>query len=193
MTTLNSTPGSITTAQLKALHATARQRGLDHDALHDAAGVASLKTLSTADASELLLRLGGEVLPNPPGRKPPPSRSRRRSDTVRMITPDQIEQIGRLGREYFGAEGDQATRQQGTKAEQSEPGTRNSEPDAFAGWLKKTFKVSAVRDLATAEKAGQVIAVLKGMLGQPLHTATGIRGRRQEARGKRAESGGPSL
>ena len=59
-----------------------------------------------------------------------------------MITNDQVEQIDRLGGEFFV----------------------NSH--VFVYWLTKNFKVDHVRQLATAERAGQVIRVLKEMLAR---------------------------
>jgi hypothetical protein len=57
-----------------------------------------------------------------------------------MIAPDHVEQIERLMREYF--EGDN---------------------EAAVAWLTTNFKVSKARDLLTAQRAGQVIRVLKDM------------------------------
>lgn len=45
---------SATTLQLRALHAIARKRGLDHDALRAAAGVPSLKLLTIEQAGRLI-------------------------------------------------------------------------------------------------------------------------------------------
>ena len=150
MPSLNPHPGTITKAQLAALHAVARKRGLDRDTLHHAAGVESLTTLGAAAASALIKHLGGGGLPNPPGKKPIPSRTKRSTAAVRMITRDQVEQITRLGLEYFAGDAER-----------------------FVTWLmrfkpKPCFDVSGpardiVRGLGTADRAGQVIRVLKEM------------------------------
>jgi hypothetical protein len=58
-----------------------------------------------------------------------------------MITDDHIEQIVRLGLEYFG---DKEVR--------------------FYHWLRANFKVDQVHQLASIERAGQIIHVLKEMI-----------------------------
>ncbi len=47
----------ITSGQVRALHAIGRARGLDHEALRDAAGVESLTHLSVTEAARLIERL----------------------------------------------------------------------------------------------------------------------------------------
>jgi hypothetical protein len=47
----------ITASQLRTLHAIGRRRGLTHEELREAAGVASLKQLSVTQAAELIDRL----------------------------------------------------------------------------------------------------------------------------------------
>lgn len=150
---LTTDPGTVTPRQISALHRVAIRRGLDHEALREAAGVESLKHLSRAEASKLIRRLGGGDLPHAPGTKPAPSRAptyrrnRARSASegtrapIRMITPDQEEQLYRLGVEFFC----------------------DSSVD-FVNWLRKNFKVELPRELATAVRAGQVIAVLSRMI-----------------------------
>jgi len=48
---------SVTTPQLRRLHAIGRQLGLDHERLRDAAGVASLKDLTRAQAAHFMDQL----------------------------------------------------------------------------------------------------------------------------------------
>jgi hypothetical protein len=48
---------AVSTPQLKRLHAIGRQLGLDHEALRDAAGVASLKQLTRAQAAHFIDQL----------------------------------------------------------------------------------------------------------------------------------------
>ncbi|MCK4660181.1 MAG: hypothetical protein KAV82_11725, partial [Phycisphaerae bacterium] len=103
MTPLLDTPDTITTSQLSYLHRLARDHGMDRAALHDAAGVDSLKRLSVASASALIARLGGGDLPAPgPGRRPP--RKQRSPNVIAMITVEQTEQIERLGLQFFAGD-----------------------------------------------------------------------------------------
>ncbi|MCK4624423.1 MAG: hypothetical protein KAV00_03865, partial [Phycisphaerae bacterium] len=103
MTPLLDAPSTITTAQLSYLHRLARDHGMDTAALHEAAGVDSLKRLSVAGASALIARLGGGDLPAPgPGRRPP--RKRRSPNVIAMITVGQVEQIERLGVHFFNGD-----------------------------------------------------------------------------------------
>jgi hypothetical protein len=154
MPSLRTKPNTSTPSQWRAIHVLARDRGLSRDAVHDAAGVASLRELSSAQASQLIERLGGGELPNPPGRSPKPARRPPPARGVtRMISTDQAEQIERLGLLYF------------------EPNDQ-----ALRAWLTKDFECPRgdPRELATAQRAGEVIAVLKQMLhrrgrGDPPH------------------------
>ena len=59
-----------------------------------------------------------------------------------MIAPDHVEQIERLLREYFG-----------------------DLPTGLA-WLERDFDAKHPRDLLTAQRAGQVIWVLKDMIAR---------------------------
>lgn len=148
MATLRTDQGTCTAAQRKTLIIAAKARGHSVDALRDAAGVRRLHELSAAAASALIEKYSGRGLPNPPGRAP--ARGRRRSAGVvaRLITSDLVEQIDRLLLEYFG------------------------DPDRAAEWLRKMFKVKAAGELATAERAGQVIGVLKRMCERKDSAAT---------------------
>ena len=146
MAKLSADPCSITQRQIAAIWSTARRHGLSSEQVHEAAG-GSLCTLSRAQASDLIDRLGGGGLPNPPGESPPPPKRFGKSGVTRMITPEQIEQIERLLIAVFYDYRDDVivAKSRGLT------------------WLKKDFKVSRVRDLATAKRAGEVIRVLKEM------------------------------
>jgi hypothetical protein len=146
MATLNTNPGSSTAMQRQALHRIKRKRGWSDDQLHAAIGTGSTCDLSSQEASECITRLSGVKLPNPPGKKPSVYPDKKTPGVARMITEDQIEQISRLGLTYFGI------------------------PREFRAWLAKDFKVPhdgnvlhMIRQLATAERAGQVIRVLRMM------------------------------
>ena len=152
MAKLNDQPGSSTAKQRQLLHKIKRRRGMTDDDLHSAIGAESTTQLSAAEASAAIERLSGRGLPHPPGQKPSPYAGKRRAPgTIRMITEDQVDQIVRLGSGYF------------------------DNYQAFAAWLVKDFKVpeirglqfaglrNLIRGLATAARAGQVIAVLKTM------------------------------
>ena len=153
MPALNDKPGSSSKAQHKALILAGHKSGMDVDAIRTLVG-GSLRALSAADNSSWITKLGGGDLPNPPGQKPKPYAGRKATPgTARMITPDHIEQIARLGVEYFS-------------------GNR----DAFWNWLHKNFNgpdfipetdqgaSDAIRlALETAQRAGEVIRALKTM------------------------------
>jgi hypothetical protein len=158
---LSTQHGSVTSSQIKRLHQLAIPKGFTHEDLRALAEVESLKDLSSAQASDLIRQLGGGELKHAPGQAPPPSRERGRSrGTIRLITEAQLEQIERLGAEYFSA-GQNPPRQVGGHAQHSALSTQH-----FRDWLSRDFKVATIRDLATAERGGQVIAVLKGMLAR---------------------------
>lgn len=143
MAQLRTQPGSSTPRQRQVLHQLKRKLGWTDADLHNAIGAGSTTLLSAAQASERIRRLGGGDLPYPPGEKPGSYAGRRRvTDAVRMISPDHEEQIERLITEYFG----------------------NAE--AGVAWLRKDFDVNHPRDPLTAKRAGQVIHVLKIMLGR---------------------------
>ena len=162
---LDQRAGSVSKAQLQVIGCAARQRGLDHDAVCSAAGVDSWKELSRARASTLIKRLTGEGLKNPPGHPPAPQKRRREPGVIRLITPDQIGQITRLGLECF-----------------------NDDSAWFYGWLEQNFQVRRVRDLATAKRAGQVLHVLQTMIERKSrHQAGGNPPLADKARGTSAE------
>ena len=165
---LSTQHGSVTTAQIKRLHQLGIPRGFTHEDLRALAEVESLKDLSSAAASDLIRQLGGGELKHAPGQAPAPSRAKGRTrGTIRLITEAQLQQIERLGKEVFtGANGGNG---------ESSPVSVLSVPscsDVFMAWLKKDFKVETIRDLATAERGGQVIAVLKEMLARRGRTAS---------------------
>ncbi len=139
MPTLNQKPGSITKEQIRKLNVAARRCGLDLEALRESCGTDSIRTLSAADASMHIRRLSREDLPNPPG-KAPNKRRRATPGILTMIDAPLIEQIERLGMQFFG------------------------DDDKFRSWLEKNFKCRDARQLASARRAGEVINVLKRML-----------------------------
>lgn len=130
-------PQTCSTAQRKLLVSLGRQKGLDVDGVRELAG-GRLHDLSSAEADALIKKLSDRDLPLPDER--PARRPRVAEGVTRMITPQQIEQIERQMAGYF-----------------------KTSQESFA-WLKRMFKVDRVRDLSTAERASQVIVVLKGMI-----------------------------
>ena len=147
MAKLSDNPGSSTKAQRSRLVVVARQRGIDLSELRDLVG-GSVSALSSADCSAWITKLSGQDLPHPPGQAPR-RKGRPAPGTVRMITQDHVDQISRLMGEYFGW------------------GTNGPHVSAFH-WLRKDFKEvkTDIRDLATAQRAGEVIRVLKSMLAR---------------------------
>lgn len=141
MASLKTAPGSSTTAQHKRLYIAARDRGLSRDQLKDMLGAESLKELSAHSASEAITKLTGDELPNPPGEKPSTYPRCKTPGATRIISPDQVQQIHRLAMEYFNEQG-----------------------EAAKAWLIKNFKVDDASKLATAQRAGEVIGVLKAMI-----------------------------
>ena len=139
MATLNPKPGSSSKAQHRTLILAARSQGIDTSELRSLVG-GSIRKLSVATCSDWIKRFGGGDLANPPGQKPGAYAGKKRTGTVRLISADQIDQITRLALEYFDAK-----------------------PGFAVDWLFKNFKVTEVRQLATAQRAGEVIAVLKQM------------------------------
>jgi len=139
MAQLNVKPGSSSARQHQRLVMLGRDRGIDLAELRSMVG-GSLRKLSAAEASDWITQLSGAGLPHPPGEKPVPPRRRKEAGVVRMITPDQVEQIGRLLNDCFPT------------------------PRARMTWLHKNFKVQHVHLLGTAKRAGEVIRVLKLML-----------------------------
>lgn len=141
MPSLNTKPGSSSKRQHQVLVMAGRRQGFDLAEIRKTVG-GSIRRLSAAECSTWIEHFSGNGLPNPPGQKPSPYKGKRRTDATRIITNDQVEQIDRLGREFF------------------------DEHRAFCTWLAKDFKVDDVRQLATAWRAGQVIRVLKDMLAR---------------------------
>lgn len=135
-TTIDASPRSISPAQIRALLATGRKRGMEVDDVRAAAG-GSLRKLSRAQASKLIERLGGGELPNPPGTPQRQQRRRAEPGVYRMITEEHCEQIAHLLNQVFDT------------------------PREAAAWLQKNFKVLDLRRLGTAKRAGEVIRVLK--------------------------------
>lgn len=152
MAELNPRPGSSTKRQHRALVIAGRRLGFDLADVRKTVG-GSLCKLSAAEASLWIGHFTGRDLANPPGQKPGAYKGKRPAPgTVRMITDDQVEQIVRLGVEYFG------------------------EAHMLISWLVKNFKIDStaargqrghraiVRHLGTAKRAGEVIRVLKEMV-----------------------------
>ena len=140
---LSTKPGSSTAKQRSTLVVAGKRRGLSLAEIRKMVG-GSIKQLSAAKASDWITHYTGRELPNPPGQKPSPYKGKPPArGTVRMIAPDHVEQIQRLGEEYFAPDVDGA---------------------GLVKWLRKNFKVDSVHELGTAERAGEVIAVLKQML-----------------------------
>lgn len=137
--TIDTSPGSISAAQIQALLATGRKRGMTIDDVRAAVG-GSLRKLSRAEASALIVRLGGGELPNPPGEPPRTKRRKAEPGVYRMITEQHCEQIARLLNQVFAT------------------------PREAAAWLQKNFKVLDLRQLRTAMRAGDVIYVLKEII-----------------------------
>lgn len=141
MAKLSTIAGSSKPKQRQRLHQLKRKLGWSDEQLHDAIECQSTKLLSVAEASRCIRRLGGGDLPYEPGTKPAPFAGKRnRSDAIRMICDDHIEQIERLLIDYFNG------------------------LDAGFAWLAKNFDATSPRDLLTAKRAGQVIHVLKDMI-----------------------------
>jgi len=143
MVQLRNYSGSSTKAQHTALVASAAKKGMSVDDVRTLVG-GSIRKLSAKACSEWIQRISGDGLPNPPGSKPGAQRSeyqgRAAPGVTRIISEAQCDQIMRLAVSYF---------------EGSE--------EAATAWLKKNFDVSSPRELGTAQRGGEVIAVLKRM------------------------------
>jgi len=137
---LRTFPGTSSAAQRKKLAIAAKRKGIEIYELRGLVGC-HLHDLSSAAASDWITRLSGDDLPNPPGGKPWPYARRKTRDTVRMVTADHMEQIGRLMLRYF-----------------------ENNTAAAVAWFRKNWKCDEPRELGTTERAGEVIAVLKKML-----------------------------
>lgn len=137
MASLNPKPHSSSKSQHQRLVLVAADRGFDLAEVRKMVG-GSLRALSAQACSDWIKHFGGGGLAHPPGQKPRPYR-RKRTDAVRVIHTDHVEQINRLGLHYFHDEG------------------------KFHNWLEKNFKVRDPAALATAVRAGEVIRVLRTM------------------------------
>lgn len=159
---LSTTPGSSTKLQHQTLVMAGKDKGFELNAIRKMVG-GSLRRLSAAKCSEWITHFSGKGLANPPGQKPGVYKGKRKPGTIRMITEDQVDQIERLGLEYFATASD------------------------FARWLARDFDCEIrwrmgepigteikeqIRRLATAERAGQVIRVLKIMQTRRSDVAT---------------------
>lgn len=150
MATLNAAPRSSTATQRKVLVLVARKAGYGVDAVRELVG-GRLHDLSARQASEWIRRFSGRDLPNPPGQAPRPYRRKaglspgrgetKRGGSVRMIAAEHVEQLERLGVQYF-----------------------DGDAEKFHVWLRKYHKVNDAQELATAARATNVIRVLKDML-----------------------------
>lgn len=139
---LDSRPGSIRPKQLQLIWLLGRKRHMDPQDIRDAAG-GSVSALSCEQASVLIQQLGGGELPNEPGQAPPPPKRKRTPGTVRMISGELEEQCTNLLMKAFEYDTERAY-----------------------AWLLKDFKVERVRDLATAQRAGELVYVLKTMIAR---------------------------
>lgn len=139
MASLNTKPGSSTAKQRTTLVIVGKRTGLELNEIRKAVG-GSISKLSAAQASEWIKHYSGSDLANPPGKKPGTYKRRSKSSATRIISNDQVEQIDRLSIDYF-----------------------SGNTEAAGQWLEKNFDVITARQLATAERGGQVIAVLKTM------------------------------
>lgn len=139
---MNPRPGSVTQKQIQTLVMAARNQGVDLHELRAMTPQGSLRKLSAAEASAMLSRFGA-AMPHPPGREPAPYRGSPQPGVRRLIAPAHEEQIERLLREIWPDDAPAAER-----------------------WLFARFGVGRVRDLATAQRAGECIAALKAKLAE---------------------------
>ncbi len=160
MAILNTRPGSSTAKQHQVLVMVAMDKGFNLAETRRMVG-GSIRRLSAQEASDWIRRFSGRELPNPPGQAPRPYRRKRspgepracpagvpaaraardQATSVRMVAAEHVEQIERLGLQYFDGDAEQ-----------------------FRAWLRKYHKVNDPRELATAARATNVIRVLKDML-----------------------------
>ena len=149
MAALNPQPSSSSKRQHQVLVMAGRRRGFDLAEIRRMVG-GSITALSAAVCSEWIERFSGRGLANPPGQKKSPYAGRRSNGNLRMITNDHIEQIIRLANQHFREDKDSLCPEDSLC-----PAARN--------WLQKNFGVNHPRLLATAQRAAQVITVLKEM------------------------------
>ncbi len=141
MAKLKTQSKTCTANQRKRIVLAGKPHGYSVDDLRDMAG-GKLHDLSSQQASDLIKKLSGDDLPNPPGKKPG-YKGKPNSGNLRLISSDQEEQIVRLMNEYF-----------------------DYDRAASGAWLEKNFKVKEVRLLATAKRGGEVIYALKTMINR---------------------------
>lgn len=137
---LKTKPRSSTAKQRQRVVTSGLKRGFELSEIRKMVG-GSISKLSSVEASDWIEKFSGEKLPNPPGEKPKPYKGKPNPGVTRMISTDQCEQIIRLLNDCF-----------------------EGKSDAAYAWLKNNFKVDDPRELLTAMKGGQVIAVLKSMI-----------------------------
>lgn len=154
MAELNTKPGSSTPKQRSRLVVAGRRKGFDLDKIREMVG-GSVKQLSALQACEFIERFGGGELSNPPGQKPRDD-SRPQPGVTRMRTADQVEQITRMLAEYFDGDHGRA-----------------------ANWLHANFGVRDPEKIATRQRAGQIIRVLKTMTARKGSRKPSYKGKRE--------------
>jgi len=138
MASLNTQPGSSSAKQHQVLVMCAMNHGFTvHDVRHLVGG--SIRKLSAQACSDWIRKFSGKELPNKPG-EAPRTRPRAREGIVRMVTPELIDQIERLGISYF-----------------------DGSEEAYRAWLRKYHGIDHPRMLGTAHKAAQIATALKQM------------------------------
>jgi len=145
MPKLNTKPGSSTPAQRKMIAISAKRRHLTIDDVRDLVG-GKLHVLSCASAASLIERLTGEKMKNLPGQKPSPYKGR--PSGIRLRTEGQVQQITRLGLQFFG----------------------NDEAE-FDCWLFNNFETACPAQIDTAKRASHIAYTLKIMLKRKESTA----------------------
>lgn len=134
---LDTRQATSTPQQRKRIVLLGNSQSLTVDDLRDMTPLGSLRELSKQEASDLIERLGGGRMQT--ARQSPYPR-RQSTDATRMITREHVTIITEMMERKFG------------------------DSEHALAWLKRNFKVDTVRDLGTAERAGEVVAVLKEML-----------------------------
>ncbi|HUU83513.1 MAG TPA: hypothetical protein VM243_08420 [Phycisphaerae bacterium] len=154
---LDASPRSISRPQRERLFGLAKRRGMTIDALRAAVG-GSISQLSKREASEAISRLGGKPLTHEPGHPPAPPHRRSERGVTRMIANDQVEQIMHGGLTYFGGD---VGRFSGWLAKDFDCGGAIEPGEDLAGVDRRLC--AQIRTLATAQRGGQVIHVLRTM------------------------------
>lgn len=163
---LDPTKGSISGPQIQTLCTAARRKGVDLQTIRDAYKVTSIRDLSRAQASAAITRLTGQGLKHAPGQAPRLRRRPPAPGTFRMLAGEHVEQIARLAAQYF-----------------------RGDVDKVIAWLRKNYEEchqappgaeleDVIQALGTAQRAGEIIAVLKGMTGGGPNLPTGSADRR---------------